>query len=58
MHKPLIAILSQKPKFASLLPELLRGEFEILVCDSIAEVEELLAARHPWIFIADFEGIA
>lgn len=57
MLKPLIAIFSQKPRYAAELPQCLRQSCEFLVCDSVAEVEELLASRRPRIFVADFEQL-
>lgn len=57
MLKPLIAIFSQKPRFGAELPTWLRPEFEVLVCESVAEVEELLAAHRPSAFVADFERV-
>ncbi|MDA1014944.1 MAG: hypothetical protein O3A00_10910, partial [Planctomycetota bacterium] len=55
MPKPLIAILSQQPRYASDLPELLRDRFDFLACDSVDEARELLASHKPVGLVADFE---
>jgi len=57
MLKPLIAILSQSPRYTSELPLLLTDAYEILICDSVSEVEELLASHRPSTFLADFEQV-
>jgi len=57
MLKPLVAILSQRPRFTSELPLLLTDGYEILICDSVSEVEELLASHKPSTFLADFEQV-
>ena len=56
MSKPLIAILSQQPRYASDLPELMRDHFDFLACDSVDEARELLASHKPVGLVADFEG--
>ena len=57
MFKPLVAILSQQPRYTSELPQLLTDGYEILICDSVSEVEELLASHRPSSFLADFEQV-
>ncbi|MEO1994551.1 MAG: sigma-54 dependent transcriptional regulator [Planctomycetaceae bacterium] len=57
MLKPLIAILSQQPRYTSELPLLLTDGYEVLICDSVSEVEELLASHRPSTFLADFERV-
>lgn len=55
MPKPLIAILSQQPRYASELPALLCDRYDFLACDSVDEARELLASRRPAGLLADFE---
>ena len=57
MTKPLLAILSQRPSLLSELPDLLNDTFDLLVCDSLDEAEDLLRRRHPHCLLADFEDI-
>lgn len=55
MPKPLIAILSQQPRYASELPALLCDRYDFLACDSMDEARELLASHRPAGLLADFE---
>jgi DNA-binding NtrC family response regulator len=55
MTKPLIAILSQSPRFTSELHAMLEDSFRFAVCESIGEVRDFFQSNQPWGFVADFE---